>query len=145
MIKPVLRIDGHTTTNARERFSRLCVQVCLDKPLVKTIFIRKFRQPIAYEGIHSLCFSCAQLSHKKENCPQTIKVNLRPATQEQGNSASKTTNAGPSSPLNLSEPPVLAHEDPPIVSGLDQYSPWLLVSRKKPNPKKKLATPGTYF
>lgn len=72
-------------------------------------------------------------------------MNLKPATQEQGNSASKTTNVGPSSPLNLSEPPVLSHEDPPIVSGLDQYSPWLLVSRIKPNPKKKLAAPGTYF
>ena len=69
MIRPVLRIDGHTATNARGHFARLCVQVCLDKPLVKNIFIRKFRKPVVYEGIHSLCFSCGQLGHKKETCP----------------------------------------------------------------------------
>lgn len=72
-------------------------------------------------------------------------MNLRPATQEQGNGASQTTNAGLSSPSNLSEPLVLAHEDPPTVFGPDQYSPWQLVSRKKPNPKKKPAAPVIYF
>ncbi|KAK9993144.1 hypothetical protein SO802_022847 [Lithocarpus litseifolius] len=145
MIGPVLRIDGHTATNARGRFARLCVQVCLDKPFVKTIFIGKFRQPVLYEGIHALCFSCGRLGHKKETCPQTIRANPRPTTQVQGNDASQNTNAGTPSPSTLSEPAALAHEDHPIVAEPDQYGPWLLVSRKKPNSKKKPAAIGTSF
>lgn len=71
-IVPVLRIDGHTATNSRGHFARLCVQVYLDKPLVKNILIRKFKQPVTYEGIYSLCFSCGLLGHKKECCQYTI-------------------------------------------------------------------------
>ncbi|XP_050289775.1 uncharacterized protein LOC126727921 [Quercus robur] len=145
MIGPVLRIDGHIATNTRGRFARLCVQVCLDKPLVKTILIGKFRQPVVYEGIHSLCLSCGRLGHKKENCPQTIRVNPRPASQEQGyeasqsTDASQSTNAGSSSTSTPSEPTNLAHKDHPTVVETDQYGPWLLVSRRKPYPKKKPA------
>ena len=38
-IGPVLRIDAHTANGARGRFARLCVQVNLDKPLIKTVKI----------------------------------------------------------------------------------------------------------
>lgn len=34
-IGPVLRIDTHIAAEARGRFTRLCVQVNFDKPLVK--------------------------------------------------------------------------------------------------------------
>lgn len=151
MIGPVLRIDEHTATNTRGRFARLCVQVCLDKPLVKTIHIGKFRQLVVYEGIHSLCFSYGRLDHKKENCPQTVRENLRPTIQEQGNDDSQSTNASQSSTVGSSststplDPSDSAHNDYPTVTETDQYGPWLLVSRKKPYPKKKLASTGTSF
>ena len=45
-IGPVLRIDANTANGARGRFSRLCVQVNLDKPLVKSIFLGRLKQSI---------------------------------------------------------------------------------------------------
>lgn len=40
-IGPVLRIDAHTANGAWGRFTRLCFQVNLDKPLIKTEMIGK--------------------------------------------------------------------------------------------------------
>lgn len=42
-IGPILRIDANTTNGVRGRFARLCVQVNLDKSLVKTIFLGKLK------------------------------------------------------------------------------------------------------
>lgn len=44
----VLRVDTHTTNGARGRFARLCVQVNLDKPFIKTIMVGKMAQVILY-------------------------------------------------------------------------------------------------
>ena len=41
-IGPVLRIDTHTASKSRGRFARICVQVNLDNPLIRTIMIGKF-------------------------------------------------------------------------------------------------------
>ena len=57
-IGPVLRIDANTANGVRGRFAHLCVQVNLDKPLVKTIFLGKLKQVIQYGGIGTLCFEC---------------------------------------------------------------------------------------
>ena len=38
-IDPVLKIDTHIANGARGRFAMLCVQVNLDKPLIKTVMI----------------------------------------------------------------------------------------------------------
>lgn len=48
----VLRIDSHTAAKARGRYARLCVQVNLEKPLITTILIGKYKQQVMYEGIH---------------------------------------------------------------------------------------------
>lgn len=138
----MLRIDGHTATNARGRFAQLCVQVSLDKPLVKNILIGKFRQPITYEGIHSLCFSCGRLGHRKDTCLQTIRKHPKLASQEQGTFSNQEPKASSSSPPSMSKSPTSNSVEPPKDIVPDSFRPWLLVSRKKPNPKKKPATLG---
>lgn len=40
----VLRIDANTINGVRGRFTRLCVQVNLDKPLIRMIYIGKLEQ-----------------------------------------------------------------------------------------------------
>lgn len=82
-IGPVLRIDSNTASEARGRFAKICVQIDLDKPLVNQILLEGFVQDIQYEGVHSLCFSCGRVGHRREGCPHTIKVqNLEPQGEE---------------------------------------------------------------
>ena len=50
-IGPVLRIDTHTTTETRGRFARLCVQVDLDKPLIRIIKVRWSGTPCPIRGL----------------------------------------------------------------------------------------------
>ncbi|XP_030931012.1 uncharacterized protein LOC115956880 [Quercus lobata] len=69
----VLRIDTHTANKARGRFARLCVQIDVDKLLVTAVLIGRFEQPVCYEGIQKLCFSCGRMGYRKENCPYTVR------------------------------------------------------------------------
>ena len=64
----VLRIDTHTTLETRGSFAQLCVQVNFDDPIVKLVKVGGIDQPMQYEGISSLCFSCGRVGHKLENC-----------------------------------------------------------------------------
>nr|POE95861.1 putative ribonuclease h protein [Quercus suber] len=72
-ISPVLRIDSHTANGEWGRFARLCVQVNLDKPLVRKIYLGKLSQCVLYEGINALCFSCGRIEHKLEACRYTVR------------------------------------------------------------------------
>nr|POE46357.1 hypothetical protein CFP56_55217 [Quercus suber] len=47
----VLRIDTHTTTEARGKYTKFCIQIDINKPLVNTILIGHFEQAVVYEGI----------------------------------------------------------------------------------------------
>jgi len=71
-IGKVLRVDTFTATKSRGRFARLCIQVDMEKPLITTVLIGKLKQPMAYNGIHKLCFGCGRMGHHKETCPYTI-------------------------------------------------------------------------
>lgn len=50
----VLRIDTRTTSETRERFAMICVQVNLSNSLIKIIKIGGVEQLVQYEGINSL-------------------------------------------------------------------------------------------
>ena len=55
------------------RFARLCVQVNLDKPLIKTIYLGKLKQVIQYEGIGTLYFECGRIGHNREVFPFLVR------------------------------------------------------------------------
>ena len=78
----VLRIDAHTVNGPRRRFARLCIQVNLKQPLIKTIMIGKFAQSVMCEGLNALCFSCGRVGHKKDVCPYLIRAPPSPPTQK---------------------------------------------------------------
>ncbi|KAL0012974.1 hypothetical protein SO802_000043 [Lithocarpus litseifolius] len=71
-IGKVLRIDTHTANESRGRFARLCIQVDVGKPLTTTLLIGGKEQPMCYEGIQRLCFSCERIGHQCEKCPYIV-------------------------------------------------------------------------
>ena len=139
-IGKVLRIDSYTAMEARGRYARLCIQLDVTRPLIDTVLIGRFEQPMVYEGIHRLCFSCERLGHRKESCPFTIKkpkppVKGGPMSAEEGRASYQ------------GEVPHGLHDSSctDTSSGTmkdrggtkeDRYGPWMLVTRRKPGQKK---------
>ena len=97
-IGKVLRIDTHTAMEARGRYARLCIQVDIKKPIIDTILIGKFEQPVIYEGIHELCFSGGRIGHKRVSCPYTVKNPKTPLADHQaGEGGAASRKQAPSS------------------------------------------------
>nr|POF08483.1 hypothetical protein CFP56_42622 [Quercus suber] len=63
MIGKVLRIDTHITNESMGRFARLCIQVDVGMPFITTLLIGGEEQPVCYDGIQRLCFSCGRIGH----------------------------------------------------------------------------------
>ena len=128
----VLRIDSHTAMEARGRYARLCIQLDVTKPLINTILIGRFEQPVVYEGLHKLCFSCGRIGHRFEACPLTIK---KPEPPVEGGtmSAGEDTHVVHDSYCfgtgSGTKDSVAGREE-------DGYGPWMLVARRKPGQKK---------
>ncbi|XP_050277720.1 uncharacterized protein LOC126719182 [Quercus robur] len=110
VIGPVLRIDSYTASETRGSYVRLCIQVNLDKPLIKSIRIGRLVQQVLYEGISTLCFCCGRLGHKQENCCYRIKPVTRDGEE-------------PTSPKPVN------HSD--NAQSEMNYGPWMVVSRKR--------------
>lgn len=115
-IGPVLRIDAHMTSETRGQFTRICIQVNLANLFIKIIKIGGVEQPVQYEGINSLCFSCGRVGHKVESCSYTAK-----ASEKGGEDKAKGT-----------DPTVINHS----TSNEETYGPWVLISRKKQSTRK---------
>ena len=126
-IGPVLRIDSHTANWERGRFARLCVQVNLDKPLVRKIYIGKLEQCVLYEGINALCFSCGRIGHKLESCPYIVREQHKEQSKDQCEVHNET--------------PSTQKEDGLKDKGKDKpqedYGDWMVVSKKKVNSRTK--------
>ena len=45
----------------------------IDKPLVTNILIGGLHQPVNYEGVHRLYFSCGRIGHQKEACLHILR------------------------------------------------------------------------
>ena len=118
----MLRIDTHTASESRGRFARICIQVNLENPLIRTIMIGKFAQPVIYEGLNTLCFSCGRVGHKKEACLFLVHEGVHVDSPE----------------LNTSTP---SPPSPTHNATTETYGTWTLVSRRKDKKPKSRAHP----
>ena len=126
-IRPVLRIDTHTALESRGRYARICVQINVEKPPITTLLIGNFEQPVIYEGIHKLCFSCGRIEHRKEACPHIIRP-TQPPCKEETEEVDKTQ----SSPCKRHTADSAMDKHPGTnMDQDDQYGLWMVVSRKK--------------
>lgn len=46
----------------------------IGEPLIKIIKTGGLEQPVQYEGINNLCFSCGRFGHKAESCQYRVRV-----------------------------------------------------------------------
>ena len=86
--------------------------------------IGKFAQPVIYEGLNTLCFSCGRVGHKREACPFLVHAGVHVDSTEMNTSAS----APPSLTRNATS---------------ETYGEWTLVSRRKDKNPKSRAHPVT--
>ena len=127
----ILRIDAHTAMEARGKYARLYIQIDVNKPLTDTILIGRFEQPVTYEGIHKLCFTCGRVGHTVETCPYMIRRENDQVPMAEdgrdgvaGNSCNKHEDQRP--PSDSSTPCTSGK-----VENEGQYGPWMVVATKR--------------
>lgn len=63
-----MRVDIRTMEASRGKFARMCVEVELDKPVVRKFWFRNRWFNVEYEGLHLLCKKCGLFGHIGKNC-----------------------------------------------------------------------------
>ena len=142
----MLRIDTHTALETRGRYARLCIQIDVNKPPIDTILIGRFEQPVIYEGIQKLCFSCGRIGHKKEACPFTIRspAEGKPVSAEVGDGLTQTANSCEVHDTHSTTTTSGTTEDTGAGIENERYGPWMLVECRKPGQRKtkNFGSPG---
>lgn len=64
--KPV-RVDRNTSLTLWGKFTWVCVELDLTKPLVAQFWIDEEKYIIDYKGLHSIYFHCGKFGHLLEN------------------------------------------------------------------------------
>ncbi|XP_031127744.1 uncharacterized protein LOC116029845 [Ipomoea triloba] len=73
----IVRIDHTTSLVSRGKFTRVCVESDITKPLISRFTLEDKVWHVAYEGIHVVCFSCGMYGHKQDLCPTASKADER--------------------------------------------------------------------
>lgn len=68
VVGKVVKVDTITVEMIKARYARVCVELNLNGPLPPNVLVWGRKQPIEYEGLHHICFSCGRYGHKKEYC-----------------------------------------------------------------------------
>lgn len=70
-IGTLVKINLNTSLATMARFTRVCVEVDLTKPLVARFWLNERWHTVEYEGIHTICFGCGMYGNKIEHCPSS--------------------------------------------------------------------------
>ncbi|XP_061354602.1 uncharacterized protein LOC133299177 [Gastrolobium bilobum] len=120
-----IKVDAATTSLARGRFARMCVELDLTKPLQAEYKIEGKIKQVEYEGLHLVCYSCGKYGHKIEAC--TIKGHqnqiLKLSHENQNENKIEETSS-----IN-----VQIHQEAKIGDHTQEgrFGPWMLVNRQK--------------
>ena len=142
----VLRIDTHTTMEARGKYARMCIQIDINKPLIDTILIKWFEQAVNYEGIQKLCFSYGKVGHLKEACLYTIRKNKVSADTAEASLVENDGSCNGHEECCIELPSTLPDKSTSGTSVVEeascQYVPWMVVTRKKGAARGKKQNPS---
>ncbi|OMO71231.1 Zinc knuckle CX2CX4HX4C [Corchorus capsularis] len=132
--KLLLRIDANIMCATRGRYARICIQVDLDTPLIHSVKIGKYRQPVLYESLAGLCFKCGCIGHNEKACPSFISVSSKVNIPE---SNPLNFGAGTSSMEDDNTPTEEDNGNSKSQEPTSQYGPWMVVSRRRQRPVAK--------
>ncbi|KAL7221604.1 hypothetical protein ACSBR1_023540 [Camellia fascicularis] len=76
-----LKIDWTTAMATRGKFARVYVEMDITKPLIPKFILEKKCYNIEYESLHSFCFLCGRIDHRKEACSLKSQ-NAQPAGEK---------------------------------------------------------------
>lgn len=68
-----VKVDKTTEVHKRGKYTRVCVEVDLTKPLLAMFTIKDRDYKVEYEGLHLLCLSCGKFGHHVEGCLDKTK------------------------------------------------------------------------
>ncbi|PNX97690.1 hypothetical protein L195_g020923 [Trifolium pratense] len=68
MVGNPIKVDLYTLKVARGRFTRMCVEVDLTKPVVGRVGINEEWYQVQYEGLHIICTQCGCYGHLLKDC-----------------------------------------------------------------------------
>ena len=128
VIGPVLRIDANTASKTRGRYARICIQVDINKPLVRRILLEGVIQEFQNEGINYLCFSCGRIGHRLENCSYTVQATIPMHRPEEESAKGEGSDSGTSGSDSQKE----GNRGGNVT---EDFGPWMLVRRKRVGPK----------
>lgn len=137
-----LRVDRLTSIHSRAKFTRICVEIDLDKPLVSHIVVRGYPLYIEYEDLHSICFRCGRFGHKKDQCREILHVEdqvqvtekdepINAAAEVQGTAMHIENRVDIT--ITVSETPHIPQAvmtDNQNERDMAQFGPWMIAKRK---------------
>ncbi|KAI8009884.1 hypothetical protein LOK49_LG06G01910 [Camellia lanceoleosa] len=131
-----LKIDLTTAMATRGRFARVCVKVDLRKPLCPRFLLGKKSYNIEYESIHSFCFYCGRVDHRKELCKYQA-AHPKPQIGHRNNpllEGLQLTVESNHVQTSTASPNANGHLQQSEVEGEDTYGPWMMVTKRTCKP-----------
>ncbi|KAL7230600.1 hypothetical protein ACSBR2_008965 [Camellia fascicularis] len=127
-----LKIDLTTAMATRGKYARVCIEMDLNKPLCPRFLLGKKSYNIEYESIHSFCFFCGRVDHRRELC--RFKA-ANQSSQAPQTSSSPPTVEGLAVTENPSTVQLQANDSRRCAEGSDaHFGPWMLVTKKTRRP-----------
>ncbi|XP_061344093.1 uncharacterized protein LOC133290057 [Gastrolobium bilobum] len=116
-----IKVDAATTSLARGRFARICVELDLTKPLSAEYKLEGRLKQVKYERLPLVCYSCGQYGYRSEMC------SIKSPTENDESSQSKTREEQGGKIVTSMATSYTNGEN----AKENKYGPWMLVNRQR--------------
>ncbi|KAK2645211.1 hypothetical protein Ddye_020406 [Dipteronia dyeriana] len=72
MLGTTFKVDPITESQARGRFTRICVEIDITKPLKSILIVEDRVIKVEYESLGVICFKCGRVGHTKDLCREEV-------------------------------------------------------------------------
>lgn len=74
MLEKEVKVDQQTLKASKGKYTRVCIEIDLDKPLVPFMWVNNELQALEYEGLHLICFEYEVYGHGVNICPKKVRT-----------------------------------------------------------------------